>query len=120
MGFQINNNWSIESGLQYSKLEITARHRIQKQYNTASEIQNSFGDFENEFAILLVTPMGDVESDVTLARSAGSNAIPDQLPFNIPVESNQKISFLGIPLFHHAPPADERSELTWSFLTLNP
>ena len=98
LGFQINKNWSIESGLQYTKSEITARHRIQKQYNAASEIQNSSGDFENEFALLLVTPMGDVESDVTLTRTAMSTAIPDQLLFNIPVESNQKISFLGIPI----------------------
>jgi len=97
LGFQINKNWSIETGLQYTKSEITARHLIQKQYNAASEIQNSSGDFENEFAFLLVTPMGDVESDVTLSRSAMSTAIPDQLVY-IPVESNQKISFLGIPI----------------------
>lgn len=97
LGFQINKNWSIESGLQYTKSEITARHQIQKQYNAASETQNSSGDFENEFALLLVTPMGDVESDVTLTRPAMSNPIPDQLVF-IPVESNQKISFLGVPI----------------------
>lgn len=97
LGFQINENWSIESGFQYSKSEITARHRIQKQYNTAGEIQNTMGEFENEFALLLITPMGDVESDVTLSRTS-ANPIPDQLPFNIPVESNQKISFLGIPI----------------------
>lgn len=97
LGFQINKNWSVESGLQYTRSEITARHRIQKQYNTANETQNALGDFENDFALLLVTPMGDVESDVTLARAATSNAIPDQLVF-IPVESNQKISFLGVPI----------------------
>lgn len=97
LGFQINKNWSIESGLQYTKSEITARHLIQKQYNAASETQNSSGDFENEFALLLVTPMGDVESDVTLSRSAMSTAIPDQLVY-IPIESNQKISFLGVPI----------------------
>lgn len=98
LGFQINKRWSVESGLQYTKSEITARHRIQKQYNVASEIQNSSGDFENDFALLLVTPMGDVESDITLTRSSTSNAIPDQLLFNIPVESKQRISFLGIPI----------------------
>ena len=97
LGFQFNKNWSVESGLQYSKSEITARHRIQKQYNTASETQNATGDFENEFALLLITPMGDVESDVTLSRPS-ANPIVDQLSFNIPVESNQKISFLGIPI----------------------
>ncbi|MFK7771072.1 MAG: outer membrane beta-barrel protein [Saprospiraceae bacterium] len=97
LGFQINKNWSIESGLQYTKSEITARHRIQKQYNNANETLNSSGDFENEFAFLLITSMGDVESDVTLSRAA-ANPIVDQLSFNIPVESNQKISFLGIPI----------------------
>ncbi len=97
LGFQINKNWSIESGFQYSKSEITARHRIQKQYNNASETQNTAGDFENEFALLLITPMGDIESDVTLSRTA-ANPIVDQLSFNIPVESEQKISFLGIPI----------------------
>ena len=97
LGFQINKNWSIESGLQYSKSEITARHRIQKQYNIGSEIQNASGDFENEFALLLITPMGDIESDVTLSRTI-ANPIVDQLLFNIPVESKQEISFLGIPI----------------------
>ena len=97
VGFQINKNWSIESGLQFTKSEITARHRIQKQYNAANETQNTTtGDYENEFALLLVTPMGDVESDVTLTRSA-MNPISDQMLF-IQVESNQKISFLGVPI----------------------
>ncbi len=97
LGFQINKNWSIESGLQYTKSEIIARHLIQKQYSSANETQNISGDFENDFALLLVTPMGDIESDVTLTRSAMSSAIPDQQVF-IPVESKQKISFLGVPI----------------------
>lgn len=97
LGFQINKNWSIESGLQYSKSEIVARHQIEKQYEVANEVQDPTGDFENEIALLLITHMGDIESDVTLSRTAG-NPIANQFQFNIPIEINQKINFLGIPI----------------------
>lgn len=98
IGYRLNDRWSIESGLQYTKSEVNARHRIPKQYDASNEIQDlSTGNYENEVALSLVTSIGDIDSDVTLSRDAGV-PIVNQTFFNIPIESNQKVSFLGIPL----------------------
>lgn len=97
LGYRINDRWSIESGLQYSKLVATTEHQIEKQYtSTGQQMQN--GEFENEYPIILITSIGDVSSDVTLSRSSSLPMIPEQTPFQLDIESTQSISFLGIPI----------------------
>lgn len=97
VGYEISNRWSIESGLQYTCSEMYGRHLISKKYTSTGELPNSNGDYENDYALSIVTVFGDVGSDVTISREASMN-IPENTPFILQIDSRQKISFLGIPI----------------------
>jgi len=98
IGFQLNDKWSIETGIQYSKAKIESKHRIDKNYTSDSEIQNPLtGELENDYVLSIATPMGDIDSDVTLSRPQGFT-IQEGMPFRVELSSIQNIEFLGIPI----------------------
>ena len=98
LGYQLNNRWSIETGLQYAKAKIESKHRIEKKYTSDSEMTNPLtGELENEYVFSIVTATGDIGSDVTLSRPP-SFMIPEGAPFDLELTSLQNIEFLSIPI----------------------
>ena len=97
IGYQFNKHWSLESGIQYTKTKLNARHRIEKKYTSDHEMTNSGGELESDYTLSLTTSVGDATSNVSLARPA-QVTIPEQMPFRLVIESTQQITALGIPI----------------------
>ena len=94
LGYKLSKNWSLESGFQYTKMEMDIRNRVVRKFTQAGEtIVN--GEFQNDYALLIVTPFGDAGSDITLSRNT---MIADQMPFQVTLDSRVNVSFIGVPL----------------------
>jgi len=96
-GYQFNDRWSIESGIQYNKLKIKTDHRLSKQYTSDNEVSNDIGELEKNYDILLTTSFGDVVDDLPIARPSNI-MIPENLPFDLELKSEQELSIVSVPL----------------------
>lgn len=112
LGYQINDRWSIESGVQLAKLKIKTEHRFEKQYTSDNEVPNSMGDLENNYAILLTTSFGDLVDEIPMSRSA-QHMIAENTAFDLKMESEQTLTKIGVPLVAKYRLGNQRTKLNF-------
>lgn len=97
LGYQFSKNWSIESGLTYSRQSTQYRAPKQVRYSMTNERLNSRGEFERDYNLDLETSSGNISTDIALARTSDTS-IPENDFINLVMTTKQQISYGSIPL----------------------
>ena len=97
LGYKLSKNWSVESGFNYSKLSFQHNGRRQVRYTAVGEQINDRGEFERDYNFNLSTSSGEVDTDIALAREAGTD-IPENEFIALQIQARQNIQYGSIPL----------------------
>ncbi|MFT5164999.1 MAG: opacity protein-like surface antigen [Saprospiraceae bacterium] len=97
LGYKLSNNWSIESGFNYSRLILQHNGRKQVRYSAIGEQMNNRGEFEREYNFDLGTSSGDVNTDIALARDSDSPVVENEF-ITLQIKAKQNIQYGSIPL----------------------
>jgi hypothetical protein len=94
---ELNQRWSIEGGLEYSRFLLRSSSRQQIRYSRIGETQNARGNYENRFHLNLNTSYGEVSTDIVVERSSDSQFDENQF-INLSVQTRQSMQVLQFPV----------------------
>lgn len=97
LGYQLNENWSVESGFSYSQLGLTHNGLKQVRYTSLGERPNTGNELEQDYSLDVGTSGGNVGTEITLARRSGT-IIPENDFINLKVKAKQNINFGSVPM----------------------
>jgi hypothetical protein len=97
VGYQFSRNWSIESGLNYTSTALAFRARRQIRYTMVDEQPAGGGDFQSDYKLPFETSNGTIESDVAVARSAGTQVVENEF-IALSLRGAQNFSYLNVPI----------------------
>ncbi len=93
---RLSDKWSFSGGIEYYKRNQRSEYQVNLPYSTLTEI-NTGADYENRFTHSLPTGLGNVNTNLTLSRTSGSQILEDEnvlLDFGMSNESD----ILSVPL----------------------
>ncbi len=97
IGYQLSNNWFVESGMAYLKSAVQSKHAAQVRYTAAQEQLNSLGEWQSNYDLNLATSFGEIGTDVAVTRSTGINIAENDF-IRLRVRTSQKLETLRVPL----------------------
>ena len=95
--YHISNKLAIVSGIGRSEIKSWSKSSVDFNYNTSTEHTMSTGEKENTSPILMPTPFGEINTEITY-RFSGSDQIPDGEIMQSELEIHQDVRYLSIPL----------------------
>lgn len=95
--YQISQRLIINSGIARSNVKSWSRSQVDFAYDVSTEHIMPDGEKENASAVPMLTPFGELGTEITY-RFSGDDEIPDGEPMNSILETHQDIEYLSIPL----------------------
>ena len=95
--YHISSRLSIHSGIARSNVKSWSRSEVDFAYDASTEHIMPGGEKENASAVPMLTPFGEVGTEITY-RFPGDDEIPDGEPMNSILDTHQDIEYLSIPL----------------------
>ena len=97
IGYMLNENWSLETGLSLKKRTFDVEHKAEVYHRGANERMNSNGDFENEYQADLNTSFGGIEADIAVTREADMPLVENST-IDLDLVTRHEMELLTIPL----------------------
>ena len=97
LGYGLNKNWSIESGINYKNIVFEASHIARIVHRPNQERRNADGNFEADYRTTLQTSFGSMQADVALTRNADTN-IADNDEIELSLTTKHRLESVNIPV----------------------
>jgi hypothetical protein len=95
LGYRINSNWSLISGVQYHLIRATSGHNAQLIYDPSTEIYEG-GNYYHTYDMTYATSYGTLPAQMTIARA--TDAVQEETQVGVEIDMVQNISMINIPL----------------------
>ncbi len=95
--YYLSNKFAIVSGIGRSEIRSWSKSNADFNYNSATEHVMITGEKENTSPVLMSSPFGTIETEVTYIFP-GSDEIPDGEPMQSELETHQDVKYLTIPI----------------------
>ena len=95
--YHLNDRLAIRTGIARSQVKSWSQSEADFTYDLSSEHIMPDGEKENTSAVPMLTPFGEVNTEITY-RFPGDEEIPDGEVMNSILETHQDIEYLSIPL----------------------
>ena len=97
IGYQLSDNWSVETGLALSKNKQISEHQLSFTYDPDQNQVNENGDLEAVYSVNLQTSFGDLPSDIRLAHNPNQQ-MEAGMPITFQLKSEQQLDMLQLPV----------------------
>jgi Outer membrane protein beta-barrel domain len=97
IGYQLNDQWALETGISYASNTQSIRHQMKTAYHPENEVPGANGLMESTYASKVNTPYGQADFELQLSRNPNQVLLPGE-DLTIDLDNDMTMALLQIPL----------------------